>query len=51
MDTEVERREDSLLEDMFVDGDLGEPKMYVSIVYTSFLQSNEKPQLPLSKLL
>jgi len=36
MDTVVERRDDSLLEDMFEDGDLGEPKNHVSIVYSLF---------------
>jgi len=51
MDMEVERSNDSLLEDMFEDGDLGEPKTHVSFMYILFLQSNEKPQLPLSKLL
>jgi len=42
MDTEVERRDNLLLEDMLVDGDLGEPKTHVSIMYTSFLQSKWK---------
>jgi len=43
MDTEVERSDDLLLEDMLIiDGDLGEPNMHVSIVYMSLLQSKWK---------